>query len=245
MEEENAWAFLPWDSAHFGCRIARLMPSSVTRDTMVECLKWCRQEKIDCLYWLLPTDHAQATAIAERNDFNLIDCRVTLEHQVLPPEKYERSICDAATINDIHALKAIAKVSHTDSRFYYDDHFSREQCGNLYEIWIEKAVHDPRGVVLVAKISGRPVGYISCQITGGNSEPQGQIGLIAVAADAQGKGLGRNLLDSALYWFAERGVKTVQVVTQGRNIRATRMYERSAFLTKTLQLWYHRWFVEG
>jgi hypothetical protein len=35
----------------------------------------------------------------------------------------------------------------------------------------------------------------------------------------------------------------VNVVTQGRNSKAQRLYERCGFLTRSVQLWYHRWFM--
>jgi dTDP-4-amino-4,6-dideoxy-D-galactose acyltransferase len=50
------------------------------------------------------------------------------------------------------------------------------------------------------------------------------------------------LVDQALAWFAQQKVTRVQVVTQGRNILAQRMYQRSGFVTHTVKLWYHRWF---
>ena len=40
-----------------------------------------------------------------------------------------------------------------------------------------------------------------------------------------------------------RGIDRVQVVTQGRNVRAQRVYQRCGFVSAQLQLWYHRWFT--
>jgi RimJ/RimL family protein N-acetyltransferase len=43
-------------------------------------------------------------------------------------------------------------------------------------------------------------------------------------------------------WFAGQDIKTVHVVTQGRNTRAQRLYQRCGFVTRSMELWYHRWF---
>jgi ribosomal protein S18 acetylase RimI-like enzyme len=92
--------------------------------------------------------------------------------------------------------------------------------------------------VLVALDTGKPVGYISCHLKG----QIGQIGLLGVSANAQGKGYGSQLIEAAFCWFAEHGAGEVSVVTQGRNVGAQRVYQKYGFLTKSVHLWYHRWF---
>jgi dTDP-4-amino-4,6-dideoxy-D-galactose acyltransferase len=88
-------------------------------------------------------------------------------------------------------------------------------------------------------MEGKPAGYITCQLV---NEQTGQIGLLGVDVTAQGRGGGRRLVTMALDWFAAKGVTRVIVVTQGRNIRAQRLYQKCGFMTASLQLWYHRWF---
>jgi hypothetical protein len=39
----------------------------------------------------------------------------------------------------------------------------------------------------------------------------------------------------------DRGAATVSVVTQGRNVRAQRIYQQFGMRTRSLELWYHRW----
>jgi ribosomal protein S18 acetylase RimI-like enzyme len=162
-----------------------------------------------------------------------------------------------AAAADLPELRRIARVSHQDSRFYYDPHFDRGRCDELYAIWIEKSCGDPAGVVLVAEVelasrsaaaapagraaavpAGRVAGYVTAASTPGGA---GQIGLFAVAAAAQGRGVGGQLITAALAWLAGRGADPVTVVTQGRNVRAQRIYQRFGMLTRSLEIWYHRW----
>ena len=50
-------------------------------------------------------------------------------------------------------------------------------------------------------------------------------------------------MHAALAWFSESGVRDVQVVTQGRNRAALRLYQRCGFVIEAVELWYHRWFT--
>ena len=36
--------------------------------------------------------------------------------------------------------------------------------------------------------------------------------------------------------------RRITVVTQGRNARAQRLYQRAGFVTESVRLWFHRWF---
>jgi dTDP-4-amino-4,6-dideoxy-D-galactose acyltransferase len=49
-------------------------------------------------------------------------------------------------------------------------------------------------------------------------------------------------VNASLGWFAQHGCDRVQVVTQGRNLAAQRLYQRAGFLTADLKLWYHKWY---
>ena len=166
----------------------------------------------------------------------------------------------AALPDDVPALRRIAAVSHHDSRFYADPHFDRARCDELYATWIEKSCRaqwaDPVvAVVLVAGQEGEPLGYISCHVFPpspgrregmgeggqGGEAPAGEIGLLAVSATAQGRGLGGALVDAGLRWLMARGAVRVRVVTQGRNVRAQRLYQAHGLLTRSIGLWFHRW----
>ena len=107
--------------------------------------------------------------------------------------------------------------------------------------WIERSCTGYADAVLVAERDGRPAGYITCDL----SHSYGQIGLLGVGEAWQGQHIGPALINGALHWFGERGIEWVQVVTQGRNIRAQRAYQRCGFVSAQMQLWYHRWFTQA
>ncbi len=81
-------------------------------------------------------------------------------------------------------------------------------------------------------------GYVTAAV---EPDGAGRIGLLAVAAAAQGQGTGGRLVAAACGWLAARGAAPVRVVTQGRNLRAQRLYQRFGLRTGAVELWYHRW----
>lgn len=229
-----------WDSEFFGRRIATVTVNQLTGQSIQQILSWCDAERIDCLYFLADSGDPGTVTLAENAGFSLVDIRVTLERTAdrLQSSGQAPSPIRPYQEGDLPNLRNIARVSHRDSRFYYDKHFPQSRCDALYETWIDKSVHGFADIVLVAVVREEAVGYISCQAP---SAGEPQIGLFAIAEHAQGQGLGRELISEGLRWFAQHGASRVTVVTQGRNIRGQRLYQRCGFVTRSVQLWYHYW----
>jgi dTDP-4-amino-4,6-dideoxy-D-galactose acyltransferase len=236
--------FLPWDSEFFGLRIARAESSRLDKSSKTGIDQWCKQNNIDCLYFLADPDYTDTTRIAENNGFHLVDIRVTMHHQHLSAQPTDRSTSLIATrpfqSSDVPELRAIARKSFTLSRFYSDPCFPREKCEGLYDIWIKNSCEGYADQVLVADINSLPQGFITCHIRQDGQE--GDIGLIGVREQARGQGVGISLVAAALRWFSDQVINHVFVVTQGGNMPAHRLYERAGFSIHSLQLWYHKWF---
>jgi len=234
---------LDWDSDFFGCRIAQITVNRLNSENMERVMMWCRNHAIQCLYFLADTDDVETTRLAEDTGFHLVDIRVTLEKILddIPIIRKEPShgVVRLCKPEDVPALRAIARTSYHDSRFYYDPNFPKHLCDSLYATWIEKSCEGYADAVLVAELEGQPVGYVSCHLLG---QREGKIGLVGVSTHSRGKGLGERLMSRSLTWFLQQDVKHVMIVTQGRNCMAQRLYQQLGFLTKSVQLWYHRWF---
>ena len=245
METIEPCQFLSWDTDFFGHRIARVTGHRLDPQRVQTILEWCENHTIECLYFLADSDNPETVRLAEKHGFRLVDIRVTLQCGIGGrPAGYKNGRFEALRVRpscpeDVPILQAIARISHRDTRFYFDLCFSVESCEALYETWIKRSCEGYADVVLVADADRQPVGYVSCHLLSNTSH--GQIGLIAVAPQAQGRGVGRILIEHSLVWFAEHGVEAVSVVTQGRNIAAQRLYQHCGFLTHSVQLWYHKW----
>lgn len=241
QEHDPVCTYLEWDSEFFACRIARLNRPRLDDRTVAETLGWCDTNRIDCLYFLADSDHPRTPRLAEANGFLLTDVRLALERIPIPNDP-AAPVSDGIRLareDDLSVLRVIARTGHRDTRFYFDEHFDREKCDLLYETWIENSFRSFAKAVLVAVIDKAPVAYLTCHLKGRES----QIGLVGVGASHQGKGLGTKLVQHFLAWSREQGASRAIVVTQGRNLPAQRLYQRNGFTARSVQLWYHRWFL--
>jgi dTDP-4-amino-4,6-dideoxy-D-galactose acyltransferase len=229
---------LPWDSEFFGRRVARVCGDRPSAADWQAVRVWCHEQRVDCLYFLCPADCPAATAQAQEAGCRLVDVRVTLGR---PPGTLPGPAgCGvrAGRPEDLDELLPVARVAHTDSRFFQDGHFPCRQAEELFAVWLRRSWEGWAQQVLVAEVEGRPAGYLTCHL----EDSRGRIGLVGVAPEFQGRGLGRGLLKAGLEWFTFRGAGEVTVVTQGRNVRAQRLYQRCGFVTVDVHLWFHRWF---
>jgi dTDP-4-amino-4,6-dideoxy-D-galactose acyltransferase len=234
---------LEWDSSFFGRRIGRVDIGRLTPDDVLEILQWCSTEKIECLYFLADSAHRDSILLAEAHGFHLMDVRVTMNRKLKALGKNsgvnQESLVRSVEPPDIPALQTLAENNHRDTRFYYDYKFAESRCSAFYRTWIEKSCSGYADAVFVADVKGEIAGYISCHTREGKL---GQIGLAGVKDGFRGKGLGTLLVNRALAWFEEALLEKVEVVTQGRNIKAQRLYQQCGFFTCSVNLWYHRWF---
>ena len=231
--------FLEWDSTFFARRIALVANVSLPVGGVADVLDWCRSERIECLYVLTDADDVHTLHALETAGGRLVDLRLTFDLKpAAAPHAAARTVRPHRA-SDVAALRTIAAASHGNSRFYADGHFPRARCNELYATWIEKSCMGWADQVFVAEVDEEPAGSLSCHVRAGG---RGEIGIVGVAGSAQGHGLGRDLVETALAWFAERGIERVTVVTQGRNIVAQRLYQTMGFRTAQVQVWHHLWF---
>ena len=223
---------LAWDSTFFGIKVARL-------HSLNGALSWCAENAVVCAYFLVDADNLDAIFLAEKQGFHLRDIRMTLKRSTLPAaETVHCPLVRGFRVSDLPALENIAGSSHQDSRFYQDPHFSRVRCDDFYRTWIRRSCRGWANAVLVAEIDQKAMGYVTCHLSG---DGRGSIGLFAVDGALRGKGVGRQLVDASLDYFRQSRATSIEVVTQGRNIRSQRLYQRCGFLPTSMQFWYHLW----
>jgi dTDP-4-amino-4,6-dideoxy-D-galactose acyltransferase len=234
---------LDWDSQFFGWRIARVSGSRLTEETVADVLAWCADNAVDCLYLLADPSCPLTPRVASRHAFNLVDVRVTLSRGTPAPAvgtEAARSLLRVrpSQESDIPALCELAQSSFRDSRFYFDGHFDHARCDLLFRTWIERSCRGWAETVLVGVVDGRLAGFVTCHL---NDVSTGRIGLVGVAPEHRGSGVGRHLVARATAWFESRGCPRIEVVTQGRNVAAQRLYQVCGFRTQALELWFHWW----
>ncbi len=78
---------------------------------------------------------------------------------------------------------------------------------------------------VVAELDGRVVGYAGLAVAGSDADVQ----TVAVSPDAQGRGLGRLLLDALVAEAARHGATSVLLEVRADNPAAIALYERTGF----------------
>ena len=237
--------FLEWDSSFFKCRVATVTRLPEDETAVGEIESWCRTERIDCVYCLVPASARLAVRCIEENGFRLVDVRVTLAWAPADlasganaPVGSDGGVRLVAP-GDVARLCAIARVNHRVTRFYNDPGFPTARCDALYETWIRKSCDGNADAVFVCESGGAAVGYLTCHL---DEDRRGRIGLVGLAPEVRGRGVGDCLVRTAQRWFVEHGVAVVTVASQGQNRAGQRLYQRCGFITDDTALWFHRWF---
>jgi dTDP-4-amino-4,6-dideoxy-D-galactose acyltransferase len=230
---------LEWETRIFGVAVSRVRGDTLTPERAAEIDRWCTAKMVGVLFFAARSDDPQTIRCAEEGGYRLVEVRMTFEKRPLDPQLSSdvRTFIPA----DLPALQRMARSSYTDSRFYCDPRFSREQCDQRYVEWTTTACVQAPQRVFVAVSDDQPIGYVTCEIDG--APGWGRIGLIAVDEASRGRGTGRKLVEAALAWAARQNLAGMSVVTQGRNVVAQRLYQRSGFVTRSLGLYYHKWYV--
>ncbi len=236
------WEPLDFDTAFFGCRIARVTAPLPDAAHARELARSADAAGVACLYALLDAGEAAGLGALEDAGFRVVDVRLTLARPLAEApgggEPGRAREVRLAEPSDLPGLQAIARESHRDSRFWADPHFPRERCGALYARWIERKCLGGAAAVFVLGAPGAPEGYLSCDL---NPDASGQIDLIGIAESLRRRGRASALTCHALAFLRREGRERALVVTQGRNSRALRHFGRHGFATARVQLWLHRW----
>lgn len=247
MIDTEPCQFLQWDTDFFGRRIAKVKSDQLNEKLVEAIYAWCENNHVDCLYFLTNAEDIDTIRLAEDLDFRLVEIRLNMERSLenwdpssrphTAPEIHIRP----GTVEDIPRLQEIARHSYYDSRFYFDRCFSEASWQAYYATWVKKSFEGGAQIALVAEYQERIIGYIT-----GLIDPQdptrGQYELTGVDPEARNFGAGNELFRSGLDQYVRLGVKYIWLATQGRNVATQRMVQRNGLVTRSCQLYFHKWF---
>jgi dTDP-4-amino-4,6-dideoxy-D-galactose acyltransferase len=243
LEICTLFSILKWDSAFFGYNIAYLKCLRLTPNIEGLVRRFAIENMVTLIEYLCDCHDRVSVTTAERAGFSFVDIRLTFMCHIKSLNIFEERddfSVGKGNPGDINALKTIAASAYADSRYYFDGNFRKEKIVEFYTGWLEKAIlgtFDDYALVLYSKLKV-PIGF--CTIRNVTSHMV-QIGLFGIDRSNRGKGLGLYLLNQTLKHVQLDGKEYVEVVTQGRNYEAQRLYQRTGFVTKKTELWYHKW----
>lgn len=238
---------LPWDSDHFGFPVARLWGANLVGAVLREMLRTAREKEVHLVYLAANPEHEVPGWLLREFSGRRVDqkatfsCRLALglEEEIAIPSPYE--VSEIPPGQPSRRLVGLALEAGVHSRFRSDPRIPAEASRRLYEVWITRStLRELADAVLVISRTGKadsPLGVITLSIC----DTTGTIGLIAIAKEARGNGLGSWLLRAAHRWLAHRGAQTASVATQLGNRPACGLYEKCGYQIIDLKTIYHFW----
>ncbi len=232
---------LEFDTELFGHGVAILDAPSASASRLRTALDQLRASSVRLVYWpCAPTEENDAAANSVGGF--LVDRRTTffrpLEPAVEPwppgVETYEEDTANAE-------LESLAIASAEQSRFRVDPSVPRDVGDTLYRRWIANSV---AGRIADATFVVRDENSIVGMATVAEKNGRSDVGLIAVDARHRGRAHGTRLMDATHHWARQRGLSTAQVVTQGANTGARRLYENCGYEIEQVENYYHFWLPE-
>ncbi len=234
----DAVTVLDFDSKLFGFPVAKIMPECLTPAELEAILDYLRGKDVHLAYWASASDDVISQQAAQAFGGFLADRKVTYQQSLTEhrPEPTNAIAYPEGSPNQ--ELVDLALDSGCYSRFRIDPKIPREIFTQLYQQWITNSTkHEIAKEVLVIHRDQK----IVAMATLGDKQARGDIGLLAVAQDYRGMGLGQQLLQAAKDWFFTHGYADCQVVTQQANLPACRLYERGGFKAELIENFYHFW----
>jgi dTDP-4-amino-4,6-dideoxy-D-galactose acyltransferase len=173
----------------------------------------------------------------------LVDKKATFSRELSPAEQFEPAadwaIEDYPVTAPEESLRALSEAAGVFSRFRVDTRFGIEKWRRLYHAWVANSTL--RTIADAVLIARTPEGRLAGFITFGREGEKGSIGLVAVAEDVRGLGLGRRLLKAAERRCVQDGVRQLAVTTQFDNAPACGLYRSANYRLSSLVHVYHFW----
>jgi dTDP-4-amino-4,6-dideoxy-D-galactose acyltransferase len=238
----NLFQILDVDSEIFGFPVAKIVPDRLTQGDLGRAISCMKVENVRLVYWASNPNDKESQRAARLYHGFLSDKKVTfvidlglLSEQPAGIEWDIEEYADTVPCADLESL-AIQVGRH--SRFRADPCIAEEKLLAMYKLWIRNSVNRQiADSVLVAHQSGRIVGMVTLGVKKG----RGDIGLFAVDPTMRRKSLGVALVRAAQEWGHRKGLRFAQVVTQGNNVAACRLYEKCGYRIEKIEFFYHFW----
>jgi len=230
---------LDWDSDFFNFDVGRI-EGLIQKEQDIRNIEFLIEENnIELSYYSTSNELPSYIFESKKFDIVLVDKKITYAKSINSDLGIHKSITSIEQ-NTFHKDKLIdlSIQSGIYSRFNVDRRIDKEKFEEMYALWMINSInHKIAKEVLVFTENNDLAGFVTL----GEKNNRADIGIIAVDHDFRGKGIGKRLMTSAEKWFSNLGYSSIQVVTQGDNNPACRLYESCEYKVDTVEFFYHIW----
>ena len=232
---------LDWDTRHFGRRVERTRSAEISEAALGDALAQARNRGTALVYHFRSPELPLGPAFLARHGGLRVCSQVRFAKpaeagpEVTPPAGFRIGLLAGNETSD--ALRALSIAAGEVSRFRLDPRIPDERFEALYVRWIENSVAGELadGVLRVTDPEGREVGFLTVVHRPGH----GELGIGALAESTRGRGLGRALFTAAEREVARAGLARCEIVTQGENEAACRLYDKLGYRVVRREDAYH------
>lgn len=230
---------LDWDTNFFKKKIGRIENSIYNQHDLASINRALTKQEVDLAYYSSTNPLSNELHDTDSYSINFVDRKTTYNKVINKNASFNEAISEYQCDHPAQKLIDLSVESGTYSRFKVDTKIDNSKFEELYSLWIINSVNRQLAKsVLVYYIDEIIAGFVTL----GEKNEKADIGIIAVDAQFRGKGIGKSLMLSAERRFADNTANTeIQVVTQGENIPACKLYESCGYEVNKVEYFYHLW----
>jgi dTDP-4-amino-4,6-dideoxy-D-galactose acyltransferase len=237
----NLIEYMSWDSDFFNKKIGRLLITDV--NNLESFLKDAATTGYQLIYVFGDKEYFVNNDIIKKFNGKLIDRKIVYEKRITSAEGQLLSVAEGINISEYIdneltlELEQLAYISGRYSRFKLDNNFGKNDFFKLYKIWLERSLSKEIADKVYVVKHNSIIGFVTLKY----NDDIGDIGLLAIDNNNQGKGYGKQLIQRCLLDLIQKEIYTINVSTQLDNKDACVFYEKCGFNTKLITNIYHFW----
>jgi len=229
---------LVWDSTFFNYKVCRINGVISDRNQLSDILDELKKLDVDLTYYSSPVSLDYDLNFSQFYTIKPVDKKITYLKKAIGNHPFNECVTEFKGAYPDSTLIKLALESGIYSRFYIDKKIGKSKYEALYKEWIINSVNK--------KLAKAVLIYLDKEVTAGfvtlgEKNARADIGIISVNRIYRGKGIGKALMLSGEKWFLNNNFNLIQVVTQGENLPARRLYESCGYELHKEEFVYHLW----
>ncbi len=230
---------LPWDSDFFGFKVGKITSEISSQEQLTEIITSLQNHNYHLLYYSSAYKLIESSELENTVEIKMVDLKTTYAKIVNP--NLEKNATIVSVVEDTENMGSLLKLAIQSgelSRFNVDKRIGENKFKEMYCLWLKNSLNRQIAQdVLVYKEKNEIAGFVTL----GERNNIADIGIIAVDFAHRGKGIGKKLMQGAEHICAQAGYNNIQVVTQGANLAACKLYETCAYEKVNEEYFYHIW----